>query len=190
MKKILFLLAGIMFLIGISACNKQESRLGTAWSADIVTLAGASTNLVSLPSYAVFDSSTTTDAGGTYKDGGFTITQEVDTNGLSGVSMFVNAKGGTATSTLWIRQQASFDGTNYFNIATTSNAFSATTTVSDLTMAWQWDPGTATNTMARFFDTYGYKWTRWIMWGENIATDPNDEVQAWVTVARVKEPIR
>lgn len=156
-------------------------------------LIGSSANYESIPYLPVFANSTTTDdsnASNQLLDGGATIYQKVDTSGADWVYLDVHAKGGTATSTLFIRQMASFDGTNYSSFAT-STIFAdtydfivtATSTLSNVpanTVAY--DPGTSSTTDGVLipFKTNGAKYTRFILSAEDLSTDPDDGVQAWI----------
>jgi len=158
------------------------------------TLVGSSANYESLPSTSVFANSTTTDDTNTtdqLADGGATIYQRVETLGADFVYLDVHAVGGTATSTLTIRQMSSFNGVDYSTFAT-STLFSATTdfiitSTSTLDVqpiaAVSWDPGLASTTDGVIipFKTNGARYTRFILTSEDKATDPDDGVQAWIT---------
>jgi hypothetical protein len=171
--------------------SKQGANLGEQWYGRLENMMASSSDLKSLPFVAVFSSATTTDAGGSLPDGGATIDQELITDGFHTVILNIQAVGGTATSTFNVRQMGSFDGTTFYNIATsTTERTTATTTKGDLVTALSFDPGTVTTTMAVAFDVTGYKYTRFILWGDNLSTDPNDGVQAYVDAIKVADFVR
>ena len=151
------------------------------------TMMGASTNLISVPNSLVFADSTTTDTALVAEAG--SITQHLDTGGIRKVILNIQAVGGTATSTMFIRQMGSYDGTTYYDIATSTDALSnaATSSVAMTPKAVQFDPGTATTSIAVPFVIDGYADTRFVMYGENLSTDPDDGVQAWITAVFVRD---
>lgn len=175
--------------------TEQEGGLGRSHSASGDTLAGSSSNFVSLPLTAVFANSTTTDqsnAVAQLADGGTTITQSFNTDGMDWVSFGVAAKGGTATSTMFARLQL-YDGVDWMELHTSSTPGLLgynTSTVTALTpYGFQFDPGLASTTMMSFrLPVTGSKTGRLIMWGEDVTTDPNDGVQAWVKAIKI-EPL-
>lgn len=145
-----------------------------------ITLVGSSTDAKKLPPQYVFANSTNTDP---VVDGG-TVTQLVNAGGMQGVSFSIAAVGGTATSTLAIRPQGSFDGTNYFDFigSSTSTEAVATSTIDAHPYVWTFDPGVSTTTVAtHVFDTRGFDYVRFLFLGEDVTTDPADGVQAWIT---------
>ena len=163
------------------------------------TLIGSSSNLVSLPVSAVFANSTTTDPAGRtgsagafegLEDGGDVLSQRFDTSGVRKVLLHISAIGGTNTSTLYVRQMGSFDETNYFDIgpATSTVSVVGTTTLVFFPKATQFDPGSiATTSLSIPFDIDGYRDVRFIIYGENAASDPSDGVQAWITMTKVED---
>lgn len=178
--------AMLAFMMGNS--NKVSvPGLGSAFEdrTDIAIL-GSATNLKSVPSSAVFANSTTTDS--SLPDGGDTITQNYTTGGIRKINMHIQALGGTATSTLFVRQMGSFDGTTYFDIATSTADIRSTTTVSLDPRAIQFDPGTATTTgISMSWPIDGYSHTRFIIYGDDATTDPNDGVQAFITATKIRD---
>jgi hypothetical protein len=173
--------------------DAKDKVLGTqSWYSNVETLVGSSTNLKSVPNYAVFADATTT--GDYVDDGSHTITQKIITSGVDTVLLSISAKAPTATSTLFIRQMGSQDGTNYFNIASstvaTSQWASPTTTIDANPRAIQFDPGTATTTAVVYpFDTKGLRYTRFIMWSEGWTVAGGDDVgvQAFVQAIKVED---
>jgi hypothetical protein len=193
MKKVVSL--SILITALVAACvyfaflKPQDSNVGGSNTASD-TIIGSASNLKTLPAKAVFGNSTTTPPSTEYgmNDGAAFVMQNFVTENVDKVNLFVMAKGDTATSTLFIRQMGSFDNANYFDISTTTAVrISATTTLSDIITSVQWDPGLATTTAVIGFDTLGYKFTRFIVWSENLSTDPNDGVQAFITKISVTQ---
>jgi len=175
MKKIiLFILIFILILFGLYKIQSGTIKLGASYNDDAKSImVGSSSDCVPLPTSAVFANATTTVAGDK-------IIQKINTAGIEEVILNMAAIGGTPTSTMFVRQMGSFDGINYFDLSTTTDSISATSTLVSTPRAIQWDPGTATSSKSVVFNTKGYKFTRFIMWCEDLATDPNDGVQAWV----------
>ena len=196
MKKILFwgIIIILVVAVGIWLNSKTKSdNLGAGFlDRANQTLAGSSSNYVSLPKSAVFADATTTDDG-YYADGGDEIMQVVNTSGIRKILLKVNALGGTATSTMYIRQMGSFDGTNYYYLATSTSETVATSTKLFTTQrAVELVPGTASTTVGAAipFEIDGWKYTRFIMWAEDVSTDPDDGIQAWVSATLVEDIAR
>lgn len=165
---------------------KDNSLKG--WTGEGDDIIGSSTNLKTVPGVAVFGKTTTTPATGEFgmNDGGAEVMQDFVTENFDLAKLFVSAKGDTSTSTLFLRQMASYDGRTFFDIATSTDArITATTTLGDMITAVQFEPGLATTTKVLEFKTYGYKFTRFVVWSENLSTDPNDGVQAHIKVIKV-----
>lgn len=218
-KNNLILIVGLLIAIGISAysviahnisisdsevnisgeevvLNEGGMTLGNMYDPNKYTLVGTSSNYRSVPYIAVFSNSTTTDvanATSQLRDGGTLITQIVATSKQRKVALTIGAIGGTATSTLNIRQMGSYDGTNFFNLASSTDPFSigatnATSTIATNTVrALTWDPGVASSTVSRIFDVEGYEYTRFILWGDDLSTDPDDGIEAWVEAIVLEE---
>jgi hypothetical protein len=75
----------------------------------------------------------------------------------------------------------SYDGTNFFEVASSTDAWTVpTTTIDSDPRAIQFDPGTATSTVSFPFYTYGHKYTRFIIWSEGWTGDLDVGVQAWI----------
>jgi len=142
------------------------------------TLGGSASDLIMLPDSFVESSATTTDA-----DGGL-WTQQIETNGVNRISISGQAIGGTVTSTFSFRTQISQDGTTFFNVTgnSTSTDGVATTTGTILPQTFSFDPGTATTSFSYILELPSSKYVRLLLLGENIATDPDDDVQAFVQV--------
>lgn len=168
--------------VGYAIYNKfSEPEQVGGWFATSNSLVGTSANLRAVPKAAVFANSTTTNDLN-YNDGLGTVTQLVDTNDKEEVMLNIMAIGPNATSTLYIRQMGSHDGTNYFDIATSTPNEIATSTVNALPVkAVQWDPGVATTSISILFDTKGYRNTRFIIWSEGWTGDLDTGIQAWIT---------
>lgn len=154
-----------------------------------VTLIGSSSNLVSVPNSLVFADATTTDAGASVDDGGFVINQHLDTGGLRLVRLNMALSGkNNSTSTLYIRQMGSQDGTTYYDIATTTALLTASSSATSITpLGTRIQVPKATTTLSLPFLIDGYKHTRFLFSGDNLAVDPFDGVQAWITATLVED---
>lgn len=179
----------IIILVGVVGYfvwqGKEKIKLGT-WYSGTTTLVGSSSNVQSIP---VRNTATTT-VDQAFLDPPSSITQVVDTDGDDQVILSIAAKGGTATSTLFVQISGSYDGTNFFNISTTTTdtVYNATSTLlaAENNRALDFDPGTATSTISKVIDVKGWKYTRFIFWGEDLSTDPADYVQAWIQVIKTE----
>lgn len=188
---LMVLVVGGLFLYNQYIQPKVESFGAGFDDRNKVTLLGSSSNLVSLPNSLVFGNSTTTDAGGAVTDGGFTFTQLIATSGIRKVILNFSLVGGTATSTAYVRQMGSFDGSSFFDIATSTAIINASsTTISITPLGGRITPGLATTTIALPFAVDGYPFTRFMVYGDNLSTDPNDGVQAWITATLVEDYAR
>lgn len=186
--KIIAILSAIIIIFG---GGYGVSQLGGGQFISGEVLVGSSDNLKSLPNEAVFNNSTTTDSS-YYTDGGATIDQVVNTEKINKVLLNIQALGGTATSTIYLRQMGSYDGTYFFDLATSSEDYIgkvASSTLASLPIrSWSWDPGLATSSVSIPFNTDGHRYSRFIMWAEDASTDPNDGIQAWINAVRI-EPL-
>jgi len=183
MKKIInnIIVIGLIVLcVSVAYSLTTGNKLGRIESDNNSTMIGSVSNLELLPDSAVFANSTTTVSS-------VFLNQRYITSGVRKAIINIAAIGGTSTSTMFVRQMGSFDGTNYFDIATTTDLIAATSTMITAPKAIQWDPGTSTSTMSVAFDIDGYKYTRFVTYGEDVSTDPNDGVQAWMTVTLVED---
>ena len=169
-------------------------QFGGGWASG-ENLIGSSTYLDLLPMAAVFADATTTASynGSNSENRSATLDQVIDTKQVDTVLLNIYAKGGTATSTIFIRQMGSQDGTTFYDLApaTSTLNISGTTTIQVLPRATQYDPGLTTSTFPSIpFDTYGYNWTRFIIYGEDAITDSADGVRAWINAIKVEKRIR
>ncbi len=147
---------------------------------------GSADNLVSVPNVATWADSTTTDAGASVLDGGFTINQFFDKSGVNDISLAISAVGGTATSTCFIVPMVSGNGTDYFFVTTSTNQLeAATTTAGSQYYALEFDPGTVTTTYPTIdMPLPTAKFVRFITYGENKdnADDAEDGCQMYLTL--------
>ncbi len=159
-------------------------------------IVGSSANLISLPHQAVFADATTTIAHSGYHLDPGTIDQLVNTSGIRKVNMTIAALGDTPTSTMYMRMMASFDGTNYFDIATSTESLLRTNANATTTMpvapvrAITWLPGLATTSITLSWPVDGYKFVRFITWGDDLPAGPSgndDGVQAWIEAILVED---
>ena len=159
------------------------SGQGTATLSSSETLVGSSISLGRLASSTVLADSITADG---WKA---SVDQLVETNKLDNVFLNIMARGGTATSTLFARQMGSQDGVNYFDIATsTADRIAPTSTIVAAPLAIQWDPGTSTTSLSIPFETYGFRYTRFIISGEDVQLDTTDGTFAWIQAIK-PEPL-
>lgn len=173
------LLIAVLYLVPMFIGRPIFGGQGQTWITNSVTLVGASTNFGDkIASSTAFADSVTAVSG--YKAG---VTQVLQTSEIDNVILNIMAKGGTVTSTLHIRQMGSEDGTNYFDISS-STSKSVTSTLTNNPTALNYAPGTATSSMSVAFETYGYKYIRFIIWGDDVILDPNDGTYAWITAVK------
>jgi len=181
---IVILLVGVVGFLGYSFLQ-DEGNIGT-WYSGTTTLVGSSYNLQSIP---VKNTATTT-VDQAFLDPPSSITQVVNTDGDDQLILAVSAKGGTATSTIFFQIAGSYDNSSFFNLSTTTQdtVYNATSSLMALesSRALEFDPGTATSTISKVIDTKGWKYLRFIFWGEDLSTDPLDYVQAWIQVIKTE----
>uniref|UniRef100_A0A6H1ZKX8 Uncharacterized protein n=1 Tax=viral metagenome TaxID=1070528 RepID=A0A6H1ZKX8_9ZZZZ len=184
--KIIAILSALIVLLGGGVAYNQ---LGSGFNENTVTLMGSSSDLVSVPNSGVEGNSTTTDSGTSVLDGGYTIQQLVNTGGIREVKLNISAVGGTATSTGYLQVMGSNDGTNYYKLSTSTDPYTklATTTIAIKQKAFVFVPGTATTTISIPIQIDGYRFTRFILWGDNLSTDSNDGIQAWITATLIED---
>ena len=201
MKKILIISLVTVFLAGIGfwiRSGKSDVVLGRGSFSSFDTLAGSSSNFVSLPREAVFANSTTTDATNTfsagaqvgYLDGGTLITQSFNTDGYDWVELAFAGQAGSATSTMFARLQL-YDGTDWSDVhATTTAAYSGNATSTAIAIqptGFQIDLSTASTTLFRYpFYVQGSKQGRFVMYADDLLTDPADGVQVWAKVIKIE----
>lgn len=176
---ILVVLIGMKFLKPSNLGNGQ----GTAWFSSSENLVGSSSQLGRLATTTVFSDSISTDS---YRAA---VDQLVETSKLDTVFLNIMAKGNVATSTVFIRQMGSQDGTNYFDIATsTLDRTSPTSTIGNAPLVAQFDPGTTTSSVSVAFPTYGFRYTRFLIWGEEIKENSGEGTFAWIQAIK-PEPL-
>ena len=166
----------IFFILGLIVRQVfiSDSGLGAIFTDKTKeTIIGTSTDYISVPSVAVFADATTTSAYGNLNNDPGTIDQLVTTSGIRKIKMSIGAVGGTATSTLYQRMMASWDGTNYFDIATSTDSNATTTMAVAPVLSRQWTPGTASTTITTEYEIDGYPFVRFITWSSDLATDPD-----------------
>ena len=155
----------------------NQLNLGSSQSSKTIMIA-TPTHYKSLPPAFSEQSSTTTDA--TMNEGGATLYQDVIVEGAKTVRLNISAIGGTATSTLHIRPQVSYDSNYYYYLTTSSVSIMGTSTVGTLYPSLAWVPGTVTSTRSFTFDTNGIKTYRFLIYGDNVYSDPNDFLKAYI----------
>lgn len=200
MKKVYWILAIILPVVfvfslyglydqGKKLYLKENKSLGSGFTTSNQTLAGTLTNFSRMPYAYSFTNTTTTDPA--LDRGGDTITQLITTGGIKGVYLYISAKGGTATSALSIYPQVSYDGTNYFYMMGSSTSTATgigTTTIPIDPFIYTFAPGLVTTTaQTSLFDTRGAEFMRFVIFGQDVSTDPNDFVKAFIKAVLVEE---
>lgn len=186
---VVVILVGVASVVYISSnVDLSEKFLGGPFSdKNTINLIGSSSNLVSLPVTGVNANATTTDSGGTLEDGGSTLQQDIDTTGVRKVVLNIEAIGSVSTSTIHIRQQGSFNGSDFFDLATSTAIFTSTSTPSSITpRGITIQPGLASTSIALPFSIDGYQKTRFVIYGEQDG-ELNLGVQAWITATIIKD---
>lgn len=186
MKKTKLILVGVIILAILAVIayiifpKQVKQAVGISYEPKIITIMGSAINLESVPSSYVLANSTTTSAT-QYTDGGHTVQQAINTNGIEEGLLCYRALGGDATSTLNIMQMGSYDGTNFFNVGSSTDLSIIGTTTPTLLakVPVSFDPGTATTTgQCQIVSVKGYKFTRFIPMAEDV--NAVDGVQAWI----------
>jgi len=172
----------------------DEWRGGAGIMSNTVTLLSSTSNCVSLPLTYVEGYSTTTDSSNAVnqlEDGGNELIQQLSVAGANTVILHGLAIGGTATSSLFIKQQVSLDGSTFIeDFATSTDVIlpigTSTTKIAPRIVSF--DPGIATTSFAIPFDVVGWNYARFVMYGEDVATeDPNDGVQAFIQATVIED---
>jgi len=190
MKKIISVIGIILTALGVG--TGATLYFGSSHIEGNTFIMGSSSNFVSPPNAFYSGSATTTDT--TAIDGGGNyIQQDINTSGLEDGLLCLSGVGGTATSTLFALITGSYDGTNFYNISTSTpfTAGATTTLATSLPFAWQIDFGTASTTgQCNLISVKGNKVTRFQFYTENASTDPNDGAQAYVHFIGLDEVTR
>ena len=187
--------------LGENSPSFGASHIPASQAPDLV---GSSSNLVSLPRTLAFANSTTTQSDNSFAasvqtgflDGGGLLTQSIPVGGQDSVLLSLSLKGGTATSTFQVRQQFSYDESNWFDVYASSTAkevvaYNTSTVVALTPTGVSFDPGTVTTTpMAFRFSTYGAKFSRFLYLADDLITDPADGVQAWIEYISIEPIVR
>jgi len=184
MKKTAFILATLALIISAVSFalvlkDRPNSSLG-ATDVQGLTMMGSATNYVSVPNKYADANSTTTDPA--LPEGGGSITQLYPLSGVDTVSLVVHAVGGTATSSVYIRPMFSLDTSSWYFMNTTSTVLiNGTTTPGTVSpLVFSYVPGTASSSRAFYFTPPPAQWMRLGVMGDNLATDPDDGIQAYV----------
>jgi hypothetical protein len=182
MKKTLIgIVAGVIAILG--SLFGYNQIIGNANTVAINNVAGNQYQLCKLPFAYVFAASTSTTG---YTDGCL-VQQEYASDSVKDLRLSITAIGGTATSTLGIRVMVSNDGTNYLDYSTSTLSNGTTTIALSQPFGGSFDPGVATTTKYLDLPITGSAYTRILFYGEDVATDPNDGVKAWIQLNKVSE---
>jgi len=177
----------IIILLGggyvVSQFDEVSQFGGGGLSTITQTMAGSATQFTAMPSPEVYASNTTTDALAWDTSTGGVVTQELLVDGITKISLIVEAEGGTATSTLSVKPFISYDGTTFSEVyASSTPNMNATSSLPTLAKVDSWDPGITTSTKAWIMEIPAAKYLRLVWMGENLSTDPLDGVKAHIQV--------
>ena len=203
-----------VFVLGVASYHfgSKERILGTGagnavFPVETIALFGTiattttadAANFVSLPRAQSFTNATTTNAADTFAagvqggflDGGDLIIQAFASEGADKIRLDLGLKGGTATSTVFIRQQISNNNDLWYDIHASSTPLLSSTYATNTPVllsraGLQFDPGTSSTTEAFLFDTFGARFTRFVFQAEDLTTDPDDGIQGWAEVRLIK----
>lgn len=165
--------------------NKRDI-LGVSGDEYSILVGDSPSTFTRFPTNFVFADSTTTvtaNVGSVSSEGGV-VNQLVNVDGFTDYTFYADLQGGTATSTACVRPMWSFDNTNYYslNTAATTTDGVATTTPNVVVQSICFDPGTATTTWMFTGKIPAARSARFILWGEDVSTDPSDGVEGHATV--------
>jgi len=183
-KKIIAILSSIIVLLGGGAYAVFGGFENATTNYQV--LAGTPDELTAMPSGYNEATSTAVTALGYDAGSAGVVRQDTEVSGISQIGLLTKGVGGTATSTLFTKFQGSMDGTNFFDIVSTTDTISATTTPSRLVKVLAHDFGTVTSSKMWIIDIPPIKWLRTVFYGENLATDSNDGVQAYIQITKIQ----
>lgn len=192
MKKYFFIVLAILVLaiVGyfeLPVLKQNIQKMTGANYSDEVTLVGSSSNVQNVPNKS--EATTTVDQ--SYADAPDHIVQVVDTRNAYTVILAGSAKGATATSTLYVQVQGSNNGTDFFNIAssTTATVYNATSSILAQTNGRAFDvtPGTATSTFSKVIDNPGWNYMRFFFYDDRGVASHLNNIQAFLQVIRVSD---
>lgn len=147
---------------------QDKTKLGSTISGG-ENLVGSISNLQSVPNRSF--ATTTVDQA--YADPPSSIKQDFYVAGSEDVLLVGAAKGSYATSTLFIQVLGSYDGTNFFNIAssTTDTVYNSTSSIMTVAHGRSFDivPGTATSTFSKLIDNPGFDYLRILFYDDRNA---------------------
>jgi len=181
-KNILLIVIGLIVGLGLGALiASKESPIDFAgFNTPQTVVVGSQTSFDRLPSEAVHANTTTTVAGDL-------VTQRFHTEEGGHVRLNVSAKGANATSTAYIQPFVSYDGLYFYTLSTSTVALNSTSTVPSTFPALEWTPGTASSSKSFVWETQGAEYFRFVIWGDDLAADPTDGVNAYAEVIVEKE---
>jgi hypothetical protein len=174
-----------IILIFVIATNKNE-KLASVWvNPGKINLIGSSVDLKPLPTqYLEGVTNSNSMATTTILTNGsesVPITQIISTEGIDYLDLYIKAKGSVSTSTAYIRQQVSYDGSTFLDIpnATTTTQW-ATSTVEIRPYVLSFVPGTATTSgHVITLPTHNAKYTQLLLY-TGTSGELNTGVQAWI----------
>jgi len=182
-KNLKYGLAGILLVVlGWLGIPQVSQILGISHLEGAVTLMGTSSNFVGAPKTYVEASATTTGTD-TFDGGGNLIAQELNTSGIEDGLLCLSGVGGSATSTLFIKQMGSYDGLTFSNVGSSTDTFNGATStafgIDPKVISFDFLTSSSTN-KCYGVNVKGYKFTRFETYGEDLAGENDDGVQAWI----------
>jgi len=190
MKKFLFIVIALLLIGTVGYLISQEVINGVGIkggdnNAKEVDLVGSSSNLQNVPKNSV--ATTTVDQA--YDDSPDSIVQVVDTRNAYSVILAVSAKGATATSTLFVQVFGSNNGTDWFNMSTSTEdtVYNATSSIMTTPSgkAKVVNPGTATSTGSEVIKNPGWNYMKFLYWDDRGVASHLNNIQAWLKVIKV-----
>ena len=180
-KKIIGILSAIIIILG----GGGYAILGGGGQSTISQVrAGSASQFTAMPSAYVEARTTTTDALTWDSSTAGTLQQELLVDGITRISIAVQAEGGTATSTLSVKPQISYDGTTFFDVySSTTPAMNGISTLPSSAKVDRFTPGITTSSKAWIMEIPTAEYLRLLWLGDDLTTDPLDGVKAFIQVA-------
>lgn len=182
----------LLAIIGLASLNPVSDAIEQTFggteqaTTNYQVMAGTPDRLTAMPYVYVDDNTTTTGALQWDASSGGIVNQDTEVSGITQVGILAKGLGGTGTSTLFIKLQGSMDGTNFFDITSTTDTLVSTTTVSSVAKVLSYDFGTATSSKLWVTNIPPVKWLRTLFYGDRINYDSDDGVQAYIQITKIQ----
>lgn len=186
---VLIITLGVTLYLGLP--ENENGILGGQY-VGATTIVGSAEDAVKIPTGYVEANTTSTDPA----FGGGLIQQRINTDGVAIVRLNILAKAETATGTITIKPEVSYDNENFFPLMYSTSspnlAGNGTTTPSIFGYVTTFLPGTSSTTWSYDFNVNGSKATRFIISGGfdadgDLKEAQEDYVQAWITAVTLEE---